>query len=459
MSDNNESSFNKKSFIIVTIVVVAVIILLFAFYFMEGPSSGYSLKQFTGIFVAAALSGAVTLLLLWGQTDIIKEQRKGEAKRDKDVKIYSNKILAFSMFNKAVWQNEVDYTDPAAFVKTLETIRRELFSKVLMYLSSEEINEIVNIIDPKDPEGPENKENNENTRGKGYDMPKILSSIVSILNDNAERTLSEYSDTKDKDNDQDKDEDKSQDKSKSKSKDPAYSESCQDLWNAFSNWIHSFDGVPEEEAQETEKNEVETVEEKPWTFNVQAWHFCMLSSLQTEQMKKNNLYELSLVEYGQTWRTGFVKQVKPGDIVFLFRGNKRYLGVYKAIGWRALYYSKDEQGRECVREEVSEGIQKKVVLEGDTALMCDNAVNERLKQYDFYWSFGDGSTSCANVVVEELSFVPDGVVTPNTTYRPTISRYYWVYAGKLLKVFLDADPQARPRFEKLMPGFLKENNL
>ena len=176
-------------------------------------------------------------------------------------------------------------------------------------------------------------------------------------------------------------------------------------------------------------------------------------------MKKNNLYELSLVEYGQTWRTGLVKQVKPGDIVFLFRGNKRYLGVYKAIGWRALYYSKDEQGRECVREEVSEGIQKKVVLEGDTALMWDNAVNERLKQYDFYLSFGDGSTSCANVVVEELSFVPDGVVTPNTTYRPTISRYYWVYAGKLLKVFLDADPQARTRFEKLMPGFLKENNL
>ena len=436
MSDKNESSLNKKTLIIVAIVVVAIIILLFAFYFMEGPSSGYSLKQFTGIFVAAALSGAVTLLLLWGQTDIIKEQRKGEAKRDKDVKIYSNKILAFSMFNKAVWQNEVDYTDPAAFVNTLETIRRELFSKVLLYLDSAEINEIVDII---------------NKRGKGSDMPRILSSIVSILNDNADRTLKEYSDTKDKDKDKDKD--------KSQSQDPAYSKSCQDLWDAFSNWIHSYDSVPEEEVQETEKNEVETVEEKPWTFNAQAWHFCMLSSLQTDQMKKNNLYELSLVEYGQTWRTGLVKQVKPGDIVFLFRGSKRYLGVYKAIGWRVLYYSKDEQGQEYVREEVSEGIQKKVVLDGDTALMWDNAVNERLKQYDFYCSFGDGATSCANVVVEELSFVPDGVVTPNTTYRPTISRYYWVYAGKLLKVFLDADPQARTRFDKLMPGFLKENNL
>ncbi len=435
MSEKKQSTKFEDTRKLVSIIIVVVIVILLAFYLIEGPSAGFSLQQFIGIILAAALSGAVTLLLLRGQNDVLEQQRvseaeiaaakaKGEAEKDKDVKIYSSKIMAFSLFNKAVWQNDLDTTDSAVFVKTLDTIRKELFGKVLLYLDSTEIDEIVDIV---------------KKRGEGRDLPRILSSIVSILNNNADRTLSEGAETK--------------------GDDDAFSQSCQKLWDEFSNWIHSYDSVPEEEVQETEKNEVETVEEKPWTFNAQAWHFCMLSSLQTDQMKKNNLYELSLVEYGQTWRTGLVKQVKPGDIVFLFRGSKRYLGVYKAIGWRVLYYSKDEQGLEYVREEVSEGIQKKVVLEGDTALMWDNAVNERLKQYDFYCSFGDGATSCANVVVEELSFVPDGVVTPNTTYRPTISRYYWVYAGKLLKVFLDADPQARTRFDKLMPGFLKENNL
>ena len=410
MSEKKQSTKFEDTRKLVAIIIVVVIVILLAFYLIEGPSAGFSLQQCIGIILAAALSGAVTLLLLRGQNDVLEQQRvseaeiaaakaKGEAEKDKDVKIYSSKIMAFSLFNKAVWQNDLDTTDSAVFVKTLDTIRKELFGKVLLYLDSAEIDEIVDIV---------------KKRGEGRDLPRILSSIVSILNNNADKTLSDESETK--------------------CNDEAFSQSCQDLWDAFSDWIHSYESVPEEEAQETEKNEVETVEEKPWTFNAQAWHFCMLSSLQTDQMKKNNLYELSLVEYGQTWRTGLVKQVKPGDIVFLFRGSKRYLGVYKAIGWRVLYYSKDEQGQEYVREEVSEGIKKKVVLEGDTALMWDNAVNERLKQYDFYCSFGDGATSCANVVVEELSFVPDGVVTPNTTYRPTISRYYWVYAGKLLKV-------------------------
>ena len=435
MSEKKQSTKFEDTRKLVSIIIGVVIVLLLAFYLIEGPSAGFSLQQFIGIILAAALSGAVTLLLLRGQNDVLEQQRvseaeiaaakaKGEAEKDKDVKIYSSKIMAFSLFNKAVWQNDLDTTDSAVFVKTLDTIRKELFGKVLLYLDSTEIDEIVDIV---------------KKRGEGRDLPRILSSIVSILNNNADKTLSDESETK--------------------GNDEAFSQSCQDLWDAFSDWIHSYESVPEDEAQETEKNEVEPVEEKPWTFNAQAWHFCMLSSLQTDPMKTNNLYELSLVEYGQTWRTGLVKQVKPGDIVFLFRGSKRYLGVYKAIGWRVLYYSKDEQGQEYVREEVSEGIQKKVVLDGDTALMWDNAVNERLKQYDFYCSFGDGATSCANVVVEELSFVPDGVVTPNTTYRPTISRYYWVYAGKLLKVFLDADPQARTRFDKLLPGFLKENNL
>ena len=429
MSDNTRNSNDKENTTrkIVAITVVIVIVLLIAFYLIEGPSTGFSLQQFVGIIVAAALSGAITLLLFRGQNDILEEQRKGEAKKDKDVKIYSSKILAFSSFNRAVWQNDLDDTEPQHVVELLKTIRKELFSKALLYLDSSEIDAVVQIV----------KE-----RGEGPKLPIILSSIVSVLNNNAGKTLSEASASVKKD-------------------DEAFKNSCQNLWDEFSNWIHSYDSELTEEVVEEQKGEVVAeapVEQQKRSFNVQAWHFCMLGPEQMDKLQ-NGFNELSLVEYGQTWRTNLVTQVKPGDVVFLFRGNKKYVGMYRAVGWRALYYSKDDQGRELVKEVVSDGIEKKVVLDGESALMWDDAVNGRLKNYDFYYSFGDGSTSCANVVVEKLSYVPDGVNNPNTTYRRTISRYYWLYAANLLEEFMKADPAARERIEGLMPGFLKVNNL
>ena len=145
MSEKKQSTKFEDTRKLVSIIIVVVIVLLLAFYLIEGPSAGFSLQQFIGIILAAALSGAVTLLLLRGQNDVLEQQRvseaeiaaakaKGEAEKDKDVKIYSSKIMAFSLFNKAVWQNDLDTTDSAVFVKTLDTIRKELFGKVLLYL-------------------------------------------------------------------------------------------------------------------------------------------------------------------------------------------------------------------------------------------------------------------------------------------------------------------------------------
>ena len=434
MSDKKQRTKIEETKKIVAIIIVVVIVLLLAFYMIEGPSSGFSLRQFIGIIVAAALSGGVTLLLLRGQNDVLEQQRaseaeiaaakaKGEAEKDKDVKIYSSKIMAFSMFNRAVWQNDLDDTDPEVLVKTLKTIRQELFGKVLLYLDSAEINEIVAIV---------------KNRGEGQKLPEILSSIVSILNKNADRTLSDGSATK--------------------GNDEAFSKSCQNLWDEFSNWINPIDTVPEEAAAEVEKKDTEAVNEKPLSFNVQSWHFSMWSTLQMQKLEAGDGFnELSLVEYDQTWRTEQDKQVNPGDIVFLFRGNKKYVGVYKAIGWRVFYYSSDEQGRGIVKEVTSDNVPKKIVVNGEYALISE--VEEQLKIYDFYESFSDGATSCANVVVEELSYVSDGVNNPNTTYRKTISRYYWLYAARLMEAFLEADKPARDRIEQLMPGFLQENNL
>ena len=419
---DNSSVVSWKTLIIVGISFIAVLILLVAFYLIGGSSTGFTLQQFIGILVAAALSGVVTLLLLFGQTDTLREQRKGEAQKDKDVKIYSNKIAAFSTFNKNVWQNDLDETDSVKTIETIKTIRKELFSKVILYLDSAEIDEIIKIV----------------KRHGDQQLPVVLSSIVGVLNNNANKAFL--------------------DNSSRTTEDINYQQSCQTLWNEFSNWINSGDENPDEERSTGSKEEAVSANQQndtEKTFSLQPWHFCMWSVLQIDYLKKGN-NELSLVEYGEEWRTNQVKQVKTDDNVFLIRGNWRYSGVYKALGWRVFYYDTDTEGRRTVTEETSMGIPK--VLPDGNILICD--VVDKLKEHDIYESFrDDSSTSCANVVIDDLSFIPDGVITPNTTYRKTISRYDRNYAIKLLYAFMEADSSCRARIEEKLPGFLEDNNL
>jgi len=429
MPNQDKTSNTKKTFRIVAITIIAILVLLIAFYLIGGTSTGFTLQQFIGIIVAAALSGVITLLLLSAQNDTLQEQRKGEAKRDKDVKIYSNKIAAFSSFNKAVWQKDLENSDPNQIVETIKTIRKEFYSKVILYLNSTEIDEIVNIV---------------NNRGS-QSFQGILSPIVDVLNKNAGRSLADGSDNNDDD--------------------PNYSKSCQALWIAFNEWIHSYDELLTEQdgtekpgetdnQAEIQKEDIPVADQPAKTFNRQPWHFCMWSVDQLNHLD-NHENELSLVEYQELWRTKQVKQVKLGDIVFLFRGNWRYSGVFKALGWRVLSYSTNEAGVRVVSEEVYEGISP--IFQGKVLPISE--VEDVLEKHDIYGSYNDGSTSCANIVVETLSYIRDGVVTPNGTYRKTISRYDRVYAVRLLEAFFKADPSCRKTIEKSIPGFLNENNL
>ena len=58
-----------------------------------------------------------------------------------------------------------------------------------------------------------------------------------------------------------------------------------------------------------------------------------------------------------------------------------------------------------------------------------------IKEYDIYESQKDGATTCANIIVEPLAFVENGVGNPGGVYRRTISRYDSHYAWKLQQLF------------------------
>lgn len=403
------------TFKVVILTIITVVILLISFYLMGGDSSGFTLQQFIGIVVAAAISGAITLLLLQGQSDVqekmLKQQREGEARRDKDVKIYSNKISAFSAFNNEVWTDDLDNGEKAA--DNVENIRKQLYSKVILYLNASEVCQITKALQ-------ERGTNN---------FPVVLSGIIDILNKNAEKSISDALEASGEKLD--------------------YKAACQELWDEFNKWSSSYDEMAT--GNETEMTEA-AVDVAGGTMAArelkvrQAWHFC---ELDTTQLKKLNtgFDELSLIEYQESWRTGLVKQVQKGDLVFLFRGAKKYAGAFLAKGWRVFMYDSDRN----VEEYTSEGIPR--VLPGGKNPIGEEEIKKILEQYDIYGSYNDpGSTSCANVVVERLSYKPEGVQNPNTTYRKTISRYYDVYAVRLLEKFREAEkdnPEALKKIDEL----------
>ncbi len=75
----NDKGFISQTMLIVSIAVVVLLVLLVAIYLIGDASVGFTLQQFVGIIIAAALSGVITLLLLKAQNDTLQEQRKGEA--------------------------------------------------------------------------------------------------------------------------------------------------------------------------------------------------------------------------------------------------------------------------------------------------------------------------------------------------------------------------------------------
>lgn len=426
--DTQKKKWDVPEWIVVSGILIIVLVLALI------DSKNLGSMQSIVVIISSVAAAVVTYLLLQGQKHDLDKQRKqdkddeeerrkkehdwqderrkkdkefeqemslADAKRTKDAQIYSNKIAAFSAFNEAVWKDNLDQHENDT--NTISNIRKELFGRVILYLSSSEIEQVANVIS-----------------GDIKDFPYVLSSIVNILNRNAENTLAGNEKIEDNDD--------------------AYRESCRKLWNAFNKWLDSL-------ADSTGESEVNTEETsdnvKRIKSGVQPWHFCMWSGKQIESLR-SGLNELSLVEYGEYWRTELVKEVKPGDLVFLFRGNKRYAGAFVAKGWRVFEYDSDRN----VKEITSQGIDK-VVVPGEKVGI--DSVEEKLKTYDFYESFKNpDSTSCANVIVEPISFPESGAPNPNTTYRKTISRYYPGYAVNLLNEFLKVDPESEVRINRFL---------
>ena len=429
-SEKKRVGVNRVGFFVVAIILAVLLFVFVGFYITKG--SEWGLSQIFGILVSAAASGLITFLLLLGQTDTTKElhemeqrerverearekiekenQRKRDSeeresfeKREKNVKGYEQRIQAFSHFCENAWSQDLEENGSKAYV---EALQKSIFGTVLLYLDSEEVKKIAAIIKDR---------GNKNTS-------LILSSIVKILKDNVEM-----------------------DHQVGTGKDSDFDESCKMLWNEFQSWASDFDEAGLDVADVnsdtvvTDSAKAEQASKLASKLdNFQTWHF--IANGEEQFTAEGN--ELSLIEYGEGWRTALVQAVKPNDLVFLFRrGGYGYVGLYRAKGWRVFEYDQ-EAGN--VEEIVSEGIAR--VLPAGKVKIDD--WQDVLAKHDFYYSFGDGGTSCANLVAEQLAYVPEGIGRPvGGVYRRAISRYDRAYAAKMIEVFAEKDNAFKKKLE------------
>lgn len=396
-SNNSARTIIKLCIYLAIIIVIVGIFALLPKIF----SSHEMLFQIIAVVLSVLFTAVVTNSLLTAQS-------QSEENKEKNIKIHENRIKAYSSFMQKMW-GVLD--DDTILKDEINSLRADLLDNLIFYLDNNQLKVILAALD--DLYKGVNEDKPDDSKKREYIK------FATIVADNLKVAVSTSTQ-----------ENKKTD-----------TELILKLWTVFSNIENLFpdkeeigdtkvtsvvlEQPKEEHSEDSTSSSSDRISKR---LNAQAWHFCGYGTEQLDYLESGG-NELSLVEYGEYWRTDLVKQVKFNDIVFLFRGNKRYSGVYLARGWRVFVY--DEQRN--VEEITSPGIEKRVVKEGKVSI---DSVAAELSKYDIYQSYLDpNSTSCANVVVDELSYFRDGVTNPNTTYRKTISRYYWEYAVKLMEEF------------------------
>lgn len=362
--------------------------------------------QLLAIIASAFLGAGATA---WLTNTLLSNQQESEEAKEKNIKVFENKIQVYSEFISKMWKTLEDdiITD-----EEIRGIRLDIFNKLIFYFDDiDKLAEKVDRIKSSDM-FTEKIDNSKRTQ----ETILCFSEITEMLRDDVRRSSIG-------------------DKAKSIS----------NLWNKF--------GIqPRDSENETKSNEkIETVnktisdniikgsaqqeenasedsqrmEENTWHFN--AWGDEQFKRIE-ENIAESKEIELSLVEYGEYWRTNLLKQVGEGDIIMLFRrGGYGYVGAFKAIGRRIFDFEKGEEEIHYFDNPEKSGIvttkDNNDIFEADT------------KKYDVYKSRDDGATLCSNLIVKRIAYVSDGIGNPGGVYRRTISRYDSHYAWLLKERF------------------------
>lgn len=434
----------KYMFIVLITILIIVAIASYRYLKSDNVLGPNLITAFVGVVVSAL----VTLVLLNGQT-------KDEEEKERNLKLYNAKLKVYSNF-ASTWHNALK--DGQITSNELRDLRTMLFGKVFFYVENKDVfieieKELKSILEKKEDTDANDPKLEDLFSKIVFILQKDLNGLPIISKDSIFKKIFKVLFRKRKEMEKDDYQRNnglpviSKDsifkkifkalfrKSKKMEKDD-YQRNIRHYLNKIIENSEGDGNQPQELERRNEngvllqttenavhiqtENEQNPISEEQ-RLPQPAWHFIMWNDTQLKKLK-DGFNELSLIEYGEYWRTNLVKQVGENDIVLLYRrGGSGYIGAYKAIGWRVFYF-------EEYREDVQLFGKNKLEIKGEQYI-------SDIKKYDIYESGEDGATTCANIIVEPIAFVEEGVGNPGGVYRRTISRYDSHYAWLLQKEF------------------------
>ncbi|MDR2584625.1 MAG: hypothetical protein LBC84_00130 [Prevotellaceae bacterium] len=314
-------------------------------------------SQFFGALIGVFITAIVTAFLLQGQT-------KGEVQKDKNIKIYEQKIPVFSEFTSKIWKMVSDVeSKPEELQKKYEEVKLFCFDKLVFFLEQDETKKLTEIIEKIDI-----------TKLIDDNLPHICK-ITNILQSSLEN----------------------------KHTDDSY---LKNLYDAFDRK----DTGLEKKTEKEEINNIPIPTEPTRTF----WHLIMWNEKQLEVFKREDkwllegYWFLTVLDYGDSSKTDIVKhRLKINDVVFLFRrGGYGYIGAFKVTGYMVFDTKKN----------------KKETKIGNSEPVPENYNEKDDNKYDIYGAIADGASYVSNVLVEPLAYNFKGIGY-NTVRRRTIERF------------------------------------
>lgn len=370
------------------------------------------LFQTIAVVLSVVFTAVVTNQLLTGQSN-------NEESRERNIKVYENKISVYAEFVSRMWSimND-DKVDPEEII----ALRSEIFNKLIFYLDDSQIKALSEELER-------------------LEFDSSLDDYVAVFENITKVLRSSIMETE-------------QDQSKTEIK---------TLWNRFNHLLKN-DNEPESETQapEKEKPVLEVVPEIQATNIVEldrhiqgnCVHFNMLDDNWQKSIFAKGTKALGLCEYGEVWRTNLIKRCRNNDIVFLYQtGGPGYIGAFLAKGW--VVFEADGNGN--VEKEVRYEFD---MQKSETVVESEADINKDIDSFCARKLINDGCTKVSFLLVEPLVFCEEGVGVISV-YRRTIStydpHYAWLTLGRF-KAMVDGRPEDLDKYHVNGEGKTFETN-
>jgi hypothetical protein len=333
-----------RKFVVSGMLIVAAVFCLLLMCWFAVRFGAIDPSEMPGSFIGAALGAAITGVIT---VILLKGQSSAEERKERAVRIFDAKLKVYSEFMGHLW---VIFSDGEVTRGELNHLRDICFQQLVFFLEDDQIKSITKQL--------------ETIAGDSDKGVAAAAQITFILKNNLDLV-------------------------KVKSSDWGEELKRNSLTGLFKSFDYKEDTFTESQTDTTPSPELNSSQQSFEGQDVSPakyWHFSMYDERQIEVLEGDNdkaTTVLSLFEIGASWRTDYVRQVRPDDIIFLFRrGGYGYIGAFRATDTKVFEW--DEKYR--------------------------NARIEDARHFDMYDGFADCIADyTANIIARPLAFNCNGV--------------------------------------------------